>query len=513
MTLKYIYIISTIIICNTWSVINAQTTEEDVSINPYLQTGYNENVDYFEDIDKPEILIKIEGAGVFTNGDYAPFWITNNSYGIGSESKNKEYIRAGIFSNKSFFDKKLDVSLGGDILVSHNMRNGFYIHQLYADLKYRSIGLSIGAKERINPFRNTYLTSGCLTLSNNARPIPQIEAGFPYFVTIPLTNEWLQIQGGLSYGWFLDDKYKENKVEKTGSYATDVLYHRKYAYFKVEKNTPWSFILGLEMDTQWGGNMYDNGELKTTSPGNLKNFFKILIPMSGGSDSNTTDQVNILGNVFGSWHFIFNYKFDDFSLKAYHEHFFEDHSGMFFKNIPDGLYGIEVNLNKKALISSFLVEYIHTKNQTGPFLWDTNPNIPIQVSAGDNYYNHGDYISLSNYGMVIGNPLLVSPIYNKNASLLVYNNRIMAFHAGMSGYLSDNLQYRLLLTHSRSWGMHGIPSTSIRSQFSTMAEAKYTHPKLSGWEFSGALAYDDAKTMVGNNLGFRVKIAKTFHVK
>lgn len=496
------------------SALYAQPTNEPVvsTINPFLLEGYNQNIDNFSN-SKHALLIKAESSGVLTDGDYAPFWITNNNWGIGSESRNKAYMRVGVFANNSFFNDQIKASFGGDIIASNNLRNDFYVQQLYADFKYKALGLSIGAKERINPFRNVYLTSGNLTLSNNARPIPQVEAGFPEFVPIPMTNNWVQIQGGISYGWFLDDNYKERKARETGYYATDVLYHKKYAYFKVERNTPWSFVLGLEMDTQWGGEMYQNGVFKYNSPGNIKNFFKILVPMSGGSDSNNTDQVNILGNVYGSWHFVFNYKFKDFSIKAYHEHFFEDHSGAFFKNIPDGVYGIEVNLKKKAPISSFLVEYVHTKNQTGPFLWDTNPNIPVQVSAGDNYYNHGDYLSLTNYGMVIGNPLLISPIYNKSGSLLLYNNRIMAFHAGVNGYISNNLQYRVLLTHSRSWGTHGVPSTSIRNQFSSLLETKYTHPKLTGWEFTGALAYDDAKTLVGNNTGFNIKVAKTFHVK
>jgi len=516
MPLKKLFGLILLILLGIQNQVKSQPIENDNNsdskINPYLLTGYEQNINEYGGKEN-QLSIKIEAAGVFTAGDYAPFWITSNNNGIGSENKNKEYIRAGIFSNISFFDKKLNTSIGGDIIVSHNIQSDFYIHQLYADFKYRSIGLSIGSKERINPFRNTYLSSGCLTLSNNARPIPQVEVGFPDFVTVPFTNQWLQIQGGLSYGWYLDNNYKENRAKIIGNYALDILYHRKYAYFKIENETPWYFVLGLEMDTQWGGNIYKNGEFYTKSPGNIKNFFKVLVPMAGGSDTNMTDQINVLGNVYGSWHFVFNYKFKDFSLKAYHEHFFEDHSGIIFKNVPDGVYGIELNFNKKTPVSGFLFEYVHTKNQTGPFLWDKSPEIPIQVSAGDNYYNHVDYVSLTNYGMVMGNPLLISPIYNKNGSLETYNSRIIAFHAGLNGYIKNNLAYRVLLTHSRSWGLHHIPARSIRSQFSSLLEMKYEHPKLQGWEFTGSLAYDDAKMLVGNNTGFKIKISKTFHVK
>lgn len=480
------------------------------SFNSFAQ-GVQEKIN--EDIFYPEcIKTKIETAGVFSGGDNAPFWFTNNNHGIGSEHKNNGYLRVGTFAEDTFFKGKLRVSAGADILASYNLQTDFYFHQLYADFKYRSLGLSIGSKERNTLFRNKDLSTGGLTLSGNSRPIPQILAGFPNFVNIPLTNKWLQVQGGISYGWFLDNKYKVRHAGD-GSYAKDVYYHRKYAYFKVEKNTPWNFILGLEMDTQWGGKMYRNNKIYTKSPGNLKNFFKVLVPMAGGGDANGTDQVNILGNVYGSWHFIFNYKTKDYSIKAYHEHFFEDHSGIIFKNMPDGIYGLEFNLNRKAPISTILFEYIHTKNQSGPFLWDESNEIPIQVSAGDNYYNQVDYVSLTHYGHVLGNPLLTSSIYNNGQTLLVLNTRISAFHGGISGYISNNLQYRTLLTYSRSWGTPLLPSTHIRNQFSGLLEASYTPPKLDGWFFSGAIAYDDAKSMVGDNWGLQFKIAKSFNIR
>ncbi len=484
-----------------------------VLLNCFSIRAQNNEEGEIVDIFYPEyIKTKIETYGVLTDGDYAPFWFTNNNYGIGSEERNKGYLRVGTFARKNVFQDKLSVSLGMDVIASHNIQTDFYFHQLYADFGYKILGLSIGAKERNTPFRNKYLCSGGLTLSNNSRPIPQILGGFPDFVNIPLTNEWVQIQGGMSYGWFLDDKYKI-RYAADGNYATDILYHRKYVYFKVEKQSPWSFILGLEMDTQWGGKMYRNGQMYAKSPGNLKNFFKIMVPMAGGGDANNTDKVNIVGNVYGSWHFIFNYKWEDYSIKGYYEHFFEDHSGAFFKNMPDGIYGVEFNLHKKAPVTTILLEYIHTKNQSGPFLWDKTEQIPTQVSAGDNYYNHVDYVSLTNYGHVLGNPLLTSPIYNNGRTLEVLNTRISAFHAGISGYISNNLQYRALATYSKSWGTPFIPSTNIRNQFSSMLEANYSNPKLDGWLFSGAVAYDDSKSMVGDNVGFQIKVSKTFNIK
>jgi hypothetical protein len=454
----------------------------------------------------------VETAGTYTKGDYAPFWITSNNYGIGSEHLKNGYLRTGIFAFDKVFDDKLSISAGLDVLVARNLssRSDVYIQQLCVDLQYKILGLSIGAKERNTPFRNEDLSTGGLTLSRNARPVPQVEAGFPQFVQVPYTNNWMQVQGGVSYGWFTDSEYKK-RFAGDGNYSENELYHRKYAYFKFEKNTPWYFVFGAEMDTQWGGKFYDKNGYRYSSPTGLLDFFRIFIPSAGGESSNGTDQINIQGEVHGSWHFIFNYQKGDYSIKPYYEHFFDDHSGMWFKNMPDGIYGLELNLNKKSPVSSIVLEYIHTKDQSGPFLWDKNETIPVQVSFGDDYYNHVDYVSATNYGFVIGNPLLTSPIYNNGRTLYVLNSRISAFHGGLSGYLADNLKYRALLTYSQSWGTPYFPARKIRTQFSSLLELDYTTGKsLNEWTFSGALGYDDSASMVGNNWGFRLKMAKRF---
>ncbi|WP_062179985.1 capsule assembly Wzi family protein [Dysgonomonas macrotermitis] len=476
-----------------------------VAICGFVPRQYNDVPDGF--------LVKAETMGTFSDGDFAPFWLTNNQFGLGSAETNKEYLRINSLLNRNYGSGNSNVllSVGIDMLVSHNLQSDFYFHQLYADLKYKKALLSVGAKERYSLFKNKDLSTGGMTLSANARPIPQVEVSIPDFITVPYTKGYLQFMGGLSYGWFGDDKFKRKNVDD-GYYAEKVLYHRKYGFLKFEKVPEWSFIVGAEMDTQWGGHFYHAGEYWEKGSAKIGDFFKVLLPMKGGGDSNLTDRQNIVGNVYGSTHFIVSHKRKDFTVKAYHEHFFEDHSGLFFKNMPDGLYGIEVNLNKKGWLTGILFEYLHTKDQSGPFLWDKNDAIPVQVSGGDNYYNHVDYASLTNYGFVLGNPLLTSPIYNKGQSLTVYNTRLSSFNGGISGYIISDLKYRALVTYSRSWGTPFVPSRSIRNQFSSMLETVYTNRNLRDWTFSGAVAYDNSN-MVGDNVGVQFKISKLFRIQ
>lgn len=456
-----------------------------------------------------KVILKTEISGTFSNGDNAPFWLTNNNYGIGSTDENSQYIRIGAFANKNLLrinNKSLRVEAGADIIVANNFQSDFYFHQLYLDLRYRSLGLSIGAKERKSEYLNDYLSSGGMSHSINARPIPQVEAGFPEYVSIPFTNDLLKIKGGLSYGWFTDTRFKE-KYSSDGYYAKDVLYHRKYVYFKFDNNRAFDFILGLDMGAQFGGDIYREHEYIYSSPSGIKEFFKVLFPTSGGSNSSLTDQVNIIGNMYGSWHFVSNFRQPTYNIKAYYDHYFDDHSGMWFKNMPDGLYGIELSLKGKQPVTNILFEYIHTKDQTAPFLYDETPELPTQVSGSDNYYGSIDYISLSNYGLVFGNPLITSPIYNDNKTLWIQHNRISAFHGGLSGYIISDLQYKALFTYSRSWGTYARPTTSIKNQFSCILDLNYYPKQLKGWLLGGTLAYDSS-SIVGDNFGFRIKIAK-----
>lgn len=469
----------------------------------------------FYDVRKA-LNIRAETLGTFSDGDFTPFWLTNNKFGLGSAETNNQYLRVNsvAYRKLNMSKQKIELLFGLDVLASHNMQSDIRLHQLHADLKYRNAVLSVGAKERYSLFKNGYLSSGGMTLSNNARPIPQVEVSIPQFVAVPYTKGYLKFMGGLSYGWFGDDKFKRRNAAD-GNYAEKVLYHRKYGFLKFQKRQAWSFIVGAEMDTQWGGHFYHNGEYWDKGSAKLGDFFKVLIPMKGGEESNFTDRQNIVGNVYGSTHFIVEHSRKNFSVKAYHEHFFEDHSGLVFKNMPDGLYGIELKLKKNSWLSTVLFEYLHTKNQSGPFLWDKNNDIPIQVSGGDNYYNHVDYVSLSNYGFVTGNPFLTSPIYNKGQSLTVFNNRLSTFHGGIRGYILPDLEYRALTSYSRSWGTDRIPSRSVRNQFSSMIEFTYTLWRIDGlddWKFSTAFAFDHSG-MIGNNTGVQFKISKLFEVQ
>ena len=77
----------------------------------------------------------------------------------------------------------------------------FILQQAYADIRYKWLGILIGSKEIDSPLLNQQLSSGGLTWSGNARPIPQVWIGLPEYVQV---LPRLALKAEMSYGWFTD---------------------------------------------------------------------------------------------------------------------------------------------------------------------------------------------------------------------------------------------------------------------------------------------------------------------
>jgi len=455
------------------------------------------------------LTYSVESGVTVASGEHSPLWLNANKHGLSSISKDNGYIAAGVFRPLEV-DKKFTYGYGLELAGAYNFTSNFIVQQAYLDLKYKKTGISIGSKERSGEFVNEHLSSGGLTLSGNARPIPQVRVGLPDYVIVPGTGQWLSFRGHIAYGRFTDDNWQKEFTSPMGKRTTDVLYHSKAIYLKLEKEAvcPLKFEIGLQMESQFGGTQHNNGKT-FKMPSKIKDYFKALIPMAGGEDTPVADQTNVEGNQLGSWHFSLNYKLKGWNLRAYYEHYFEDHS-MLVMEYPwkDGMIGLEITPPANPFVSGVVYEYIGSKDQSGPVYWDHNNVINEQISARDNYYNHGFYTGWQHWGMGIGNPLFTSPIYNANGKIVFYNTRIAAHHLGISGQPTEEIQYRVLLSHSNNWGTYDLPFKEIRKNTSALVELTYAPRRITGWSFtaSGAL---DRGSMLGNNAGGMLTICKT----
>ena len=198
--------------------------------------------------------------------------------------------------------------------------------------------------------------------------------------------------------------------------------------------------------------------------------------------------------------------------RIYHEHPFDDHSGMIFRNKFDGLWGIEYR-SKQAypIVGGVVVEFLETRDQSGPFLYDKTQQIPIQVSAGDWYYGHAVYNGWVHRGHTIGNPLLLSPGYNGDGYLGFKSSRVEALHIGIDGYITREFDYRFLASLQRGWGNPYVPYVKMEKGFSGLLEVHYAPKALKGWRF-GLSAAADGGTLVGNNWALQIGVRKSGHL-
>lgn len=484
-----------------------------------------------------KIGYEIQTALVASTGKYAPFWLVSNRHGLSSLENNHANLSCGLFRE---FDRKKGFTwaYGAEVAGAYNHYSPFYLQQLYADVKYNCWELSVGCKKRWSEGKHRTLSGGGLTFSPNASPIPQVRFGINEYTAVPwLFKGWVQVKGHFSYGRHTDDRFQQHYTVKAVSgtrYSTDILFHEKTAFLKIgnREKTPFSVEAGLEMVSQFGGRLWeqnpDGNVLVYDFPNSYKEYIKAFVPMAGGEDAPHEDKVNVNGNILGSWNFSINYETVDWKVRAYYEHYYEDHSGLLgfdyhtthegvrklITYLPwrDGLYGWELTIPKNRIVSTIVYEYLTSRDQSGPVLHNSGESLPEQAGGMDHYYNHEYFQSWQHWGMAICNPHTLSPLYNGNFNLTMPYQRLRSHHLGLDGSPHASWQYRVMASWSKHWGSVVKPLPNPQTQLSMMGEVTYCPMQCSGWQFSGALAFDRSG-LIGNNFGGMLTICYTGRLK
>lgn len=475
---------------------------------------------------------RVEFSATAATDGLAPLWLVSNKHGLSSLQDASGYLRFGVTQPEFEFTKSEDWNLGygADVVVPVNyatesvstgkQSSKFIIQQLFLDLDYKWMRLSIGAKERPMAMKHQSLSSGSQALGINARPVPQVRFEIPEYVSLTgKKNPWLAIKGHFGYGVMTDGDWQHKYVSPGGRWADKALLHTKAGYMRIGNPERFPLILegGLEMATQFGGTIYNPqgregrfGEKLEMGQG-PKDFINAIFGL--GSDATDEMYGNAAGNTVGSWLFSLTYQAKDWSVRAYYDHYFEDHSMMFFQyGWLDGLVGVEVAFPQNPIVSSLVYEYLNTTYQSGPVYHDHTVAIPDQVSGVDNYYNHNLYQGWQHWGQSMGNPLFTSPLYRKDGNLSFHGNRFKVHHIGVEGSPVPNLHYRMLYTYMMNWGNYAAPYEDIRYNNSFLCELKYELPSAKqwwtkGWQVATAFAIDSGKC-IGNNTGFQLTISK-----
>ncbi|MBQ6162266.1 MAG: hypothetical protein IJK21_06440 [Prevotella sp.] len=499
----------------------AQTTDEGTAKN------------HISPLDGIEITTEAQISASHGN---TPLWLNANKFGLSSLESTNGYLRAtalrplAIDSGKTF-----GVGYGLDVAVPFNYTSHIVVQQAYAEVRWLHGTLSAGSKQHGMELKNNRLSSGSQTLGINARPVPQARLALPDYWTLPFANRWLAIKGHIAYGLMTDQRWQHSFTQKRTKYVDDAYFHSKSGYLRIGSDKhlkQWSLELGLEMSAIYGGTAYaesEDGMTPLLGEKGIRGFLHALIP--GGFDAGETVYKNVSGDQVGSWVARLNYDADNYTVSVYTDKFFEDHSAMLFTDyngygegdewnekkkskfliykLKDMLLGAEVKLKHSRWVDNIVGEYIYTKYQSGPIFHDHTKNLSDHIGGVDNFYNHHIYTGWQHWGMVMGNPLYRSPIYNDNGRIEVQNNRFMAFHLGMSGQPAPNLDYRLLATWQDGQGTYIKPYVDPKHNVSLMAEANYrfTAGTLRGWSVRAAIGIDRGK-IYGNNHGVQITIAK-----
>ncbi len=445
-------------------------------------------------------------AAVHT-GAFTPFWQVSNRHGLASID-NYGYARAALsYKNQLTGNWRLEAE--ADLVAGLGTDRNFIVQQAYADVYFKWLGLSVGSKERSFEQLNPLLSSGGLVWSGNARPIPQVRLGaFDY---VPICRRFA-MKAEVSFGWFTDGAYLSQTANESESYVKGIKFHTKNFYMRIgDPLGHWVWEMGYRMDTQFGGTQYLTDGEKIVLGSGIKQYWQALIPQSGGEASYEGEQIAYAGNHMGSELLKLSYQWKGKRISAYMENYFDDFSGMGKLNGFDGLWGIEYHDSRQSHVEGIVFEYYQSTNQSGPLHGVDNDPLCLKTGGADDYYNNFIYPGWTHWGHSIGSPLAVSPMYNDDGTLSFKHNRVKAFHLGINGRIVKDFGYRLLMTHSRSWGTVFQPTIDVMRNFSFLAEAIYAPSKLEGWEFKASIAADFGD-LYGDNAGLQLSVKKAMNI-
>ena len=423
-----------------------------------------------------------------------PFWLVSNQNGRVPDENAlvADFSIFSMFENKEAnqLDYEFGVSTSGYLADDTDV----ILSQAYARFAWKKILLSVGSRYEDIQFDNLSATNGNLFLSNNARPIPRISVGTQDYWKVPFAEDWLAVKGIYSEGMMLDDRYVDN---------TRV--HYKNAYIRIGGDRRLNFEVGFQHYAQWGGTSSDPevGELPT----DFTNYTRMIVGKGTEENEHFGEWENAYGNHLGGWDIHLYYKSDRVEWELYRQTMFEDHSGIYI-NRPDGVTGLYAKIKgDKNWVKSAMYENYYTKYQSGSTT-GVKPDGGFHTGQ-DDYFNNYVYKSgWTHYGRTLGLPFFIPAEKNEDGHTLgVINNRIVAHHFGLTGYLFNKIPYRTLLSYTQNWGRYAAPfEGGMKEQVSALLELHLPENKLP-FDISFAVSVDQGE-LYKDNFGCFLKICK-----
>jgi hypothetical protein len=439
------------------------------------------------------IKYHVDFIGVASSAKYAPFWLQSNQYGIVSSSPFSVATMVGLNKDFAVRPRLFDYGFKANLLLNTDTHSAnAYLHEYYLKARFWVFDFILGAREDHYGNQDSILSTGGFLFSPNTRPMPKVTIGIEHFTAIPFTGGNVEVKGALSHGWYTDNIY-----------VKDLLFHHKYIYVRVGGSLPVRFQYGFDHVAQWGGNVPGYGQ----QPAGWRNFVNVFYARAGSTDASTTDQFNTLGNHIVSQSMKLDVDISDYKIAAYWQKISEDGPIKNMWNAPnsfDGLWGLSVRSSNFPIFKAVVLEYLNTTDQSGPYLDKDG----IIYGGGDSYFNNDVYKNgWTYYSRTMGTPFISSPLYNKDGSVSVVNNRVQVFHLGLEGNV-NSYYYKLLSSYSRNFGRYVAPYPEMVPNSSSSLELMKQFPMLSNLQIGCTLGADIGK-LYGNSFGFMLKLRKT----
>lgn len=479
--------------------------------------------DIVEDVVGSQSVIAEFGTIASMQGNYIPFHLYANRHGVfsleGSQIYNRGYYGYKVSKDKFSFETAVDAYLYYFNQIRYYSHH-FHLQQLYIKGNWGKYTLMLGNKEEAGEFVPT-LSSGSMLWSGNARPAPTLRIGIDDFIPTFITGNIFEVkvnfwwskqtdgcnnrenyeeyetryakEGYVSHYWDnITDNRQHSKVE-------NAWLHRKSFFIRTTSEMPVMATIGFEHAVMYGGKVNDV---------DCSGSWNWLRGMLGGSGKAEGNQFN---------HAITqNYRVDlkqhKYHVGIYKQHYSDDMEGGLFSSGADGLWGAELTLPANKWVHNVVIEYLQTTNQGGVVYANDvytkfeGPVFAYRTAGNSNFYHDQHMGSWTHYGMILGNPLIASPLYNEDFYPDITSNMLKAYHLALNGRPLNNLSYTLYLQHTDSWGTPYAPFGKIKSNTSVALEVDYQIS--SNWRTKGCLGIDRG-SLYGNNSGIQLNIQYT----
>ncbi|WP_420151249.1 capsule assembly Wzi family protein [Spirosoma sp.] len=455
---------------------------------------------------------EVEIGSILSSESATPFWLRTNQYGIIPKQAPAGLLQASIGKSyqrpDSARSRKIDWGFKLNPVVTYTQTDQakVLLPEAHLKIRFRSIELYIGRRREVTGLGDTTLSSGFYAVSGNALPVPKLQLGTIGYAPLHFTKDFVAINAAFSHGWF------------NVPYIQGVRLHQKHVYLRLGKPaSTWKAYAGVNHNVQWAGHadylkqQPDVADVNGYLPSDWS-FYKYVVLSYTPKDWDklagyTSFDSYRVGNSAGSIDFGVELNNATGRWLAYYQHAYEDVSGIVFKNLPDGLWGLSY-VPKSEKTASFrfnrlTLEYLTTKDQSGSTFY-----IPGSTyQGGDNYYNHSQYVQgWSYFGRTIGTPFIAPGQDFDDKSILkggqfFPNNRIDMWYVGLQASYRNAL-FQLRTSYSENYGTYRDPPPGSATQFSGLLSAQMPISRWTNTYLLARIAVDDGGLFTNTTGGY-----------